>query len=264
MLGLWCDAGHPALAGFPTEASFDWQWMDPVRRARAVNLDRLPRALQPIVQPIDDWNRNYKLSLVFECRVGRGRLMVCSADLANSLESRPAARQLRRSLLDYMATARFDPRVAVSPAEMRALLFDTQVMRKLGATARADGQAANAIDGDPNTFWLAGERGPKYPYELTISFPAPVAMSGLVCMPRQNHREHQGDIRGYAVQASDDGSQWREVARGELASSFSPQRLRFAQTITVRFLKFAALSGFGSDTTASLAELAVVESRQGR
>ena len=74
MLGLWCDAGHPALSGFPTEASFDWQWTELVRRMRAINLDRLPRALQPIVQPIDDWNRNYKLGMVFECKVGRGRL----------------------------------------------------------------------------------------------------------------------------------------------------------------------------------------------
>jgi len=260
MLGLWCDARHPALSAFPTETSFDWQWIDLVQRMRAVNLDHLPRALQPIVQPIDDWNRNYKLGVVFECRVGRGKLMVCSADLADSLESRPAARQLRRSLLDYMANARFVPAVVVTASEIRSLLFDTQIMRKLGAKAQAAGQPANAIDGDPNTFWLAGEKGPGHPHQLVISFPAPVAMSGLVCMPRQNHREHQGDIRQYLVQVSDDGSQWRDAVRGELASSYSPQRVRFAQTITARFLKFTALSGFGSDNSAALAELAVVQS----
>jgi beta-galactosidase len=258
MLGLWCDAKHPALSGFPTEASFDWQWIELVRRMRAINLDRLPRELQPIVQPIDDWNRNYKLGMVFECKIRRGRLMVCSADLMDSLDTRPAARQLRRSLLDYMATARFEPIVTVAASQMRSLLFDTQIMRKLGAKAQAAGQPANAVDGDPNTFWLAGERGPGYPHELIVSFPAPVAMAGLVCMPRQNHREHQGDIREYLVQVSEDGSQWREAARGELASSFSPQRIRFAQTATARFLKFTALSGFGSDTAAALAELALI------
>jgi hypothetical protein len=258
MLGLWCDNSHPALAEFPTEAAADWQWMEMVRNARALNLDRLPPELQPIVQPIDDWNRNYKLGLVFECRVGHGRLVVCSADLANSLESRPVARQLRRSLLDYMAGGQFQPKVAVSAADVRALLFDTQIMRKLGAEAHANGPAANAIDGDPNTFWLAGDRGTRYPHELTISFPAPVAMSGIVCLPRQNHREHQGDIREYVIHASDDGSQWREVTRGELVSSFTPQRVRFLQTATARRLKFTALSGFGADTAASLAELAVI------
>lgn len=264
MLGLWCDARHPALAGFPTEMSADWQWLDLVRRARAVNLDRLPRALQPIVQPVDDWNRNYKLGLVFECRVGGGRLIVCSSDLTDALDSRPAARQLRRSLLDYMAGSRFQPAIAVSAAEIRALLFDTQIMRKLGARAEAQGAAANAIDGDPNTFWLAGERGPAYPHELTVSFPAPVSMAGLVCMPRQNHREHQGDIREYVVQVSDDGNNWREVARGEWVSSYAPQPVRFLQAITARYLKLTALSGFGPDTAASLAELAVIQNQPGR
>jgi hypothetical protein len=258
MLGYWCDTRHPALAEFPTQAHFDWQWAELVRNSRAVNLDRLPRALQPIVQPIDDWNRNYKLGLVFECRVGPGRLMVCSADLASSLPSRPAARQLRSSLLGYMATAQFDPQVEVSVQGLRSLLFDTQIMRKLGARAQAAGQAANLIDGDPNTFWLAGEREGRHPHEVLIGFPAPVAFSGLVCVPRQNHREHQGDVREYAVHVSDDGSLWREVARGELASSFAPQQVRFAHTVTARFLRFTALSGFGPDPSASLAELAVL------
>src|ERR671932_2009669 len=101
---------------------------------------------------------------------------------------------------------------------MRTLLFDTRVMKKRGATPAGDAEppnvAALAIDGDPNTFWLASDqrKGRRHPHELTVSFPAPVAASGLVLMPRQNHREHEGDIREYVVGASDDGAQWREVA----------------------------------------------------
>jgi hypothetical protein len=77
-------------------------------------------------------------------------------------------------------------------------------------------------------------------------------------MPRQNHREHEGDIRGYVFEVSDDGRQWREVARGELVSTFDPQRVNFARTVTARFLRLTAQSGFGPDATAALAELAVV------
>jgi beta-galactosidase len=83
-------------------------------------------------------------------------------------------------------------------------------------------------------------------------------MSGAVCMPRQDQREHEGDIRDYVIQVSDDGSVWREVARGSLVSTFAPQRILFPQTVTTRYLRFTALSGFGSDTTSSLAELAVI------
>lgn len=264
MLGLLVDARHPALKEFPTATHFDWQWSEIVRGARAVNLDRLPHALSPVVWAIDDWNRNYKLGLVFECRVGRGRLVVSGADLESDLDARPSVRQLRRSLLDYMASARFKPAVEVEPAELRGLLFDTRVMKRLGAEIAGESlpsnPAANAVDGDPNTFWLAGDakKNAKHPHTLVVTFPAPVAVSGLVLMPRQNHREHEGDIRVYVVEASDDGTNWREVARGELASTFEPQRVSFAATFTARALRLTALSGFGPDVTAALAELAVV------
>ena len=119
MLGMWIDNKHPALAGFPTDNYNDWQWTEIVRGARAVNLDHLPSDLQPIVQPIDDWNRNYKLGLVFEAKVGNGKLMVASADLETDLNNRIVARQLRRSLLDYMASPGFDPKVAVTPGADR-------------------------------------------------------------------------------------------------------------------------------------------------
>lgn len=261
MLGLWNDTKHPALDKFPTEANYDWQWMEIIRNVRAVNMDRLPRELRPIVYAIDDWNRNYKLGLIFECKVGKGRLLVSAFDLETELEQRPVAGQLRHSLLAYMTSAKFQPRVAVSAANMRELFFDTRIMQKLGAVAKADGEAAKAIDGDPNTFWLVGT-GPnnkmRQLYELTVSFPSPVEMSGLVFMPRQNHREHEGDIREYMVQVSDDESQWRKVMRGELVSTFDPQRVQFPQAVTARYLKLTALSGFGSDTAASLAELAII------
>src|SRR5688572_6164576 len=83
-------------------------------------------------------------------------------------------------------------------------------------------------------------------------------MAGLVLMSRQNHREHKGDIRGYAVQVSDDGEDWRDVTRGELLSTFAPQYIGFTSSVTTRYLKLVALSGFGTDKTVSLAELAVL------
>jgi hypothetical protein len=171
---------------------------------------------------------------------------------------------LRRSLLDYIGSRRFEPAVNVPAAQLRGLLFDTRVMHKLGAEASGESQpanpAANAIDGDPNTFWLAGDarKNLKHPHVLTFTFDAPVTMSGLVLMPRQNHREHEGDIRGYTIEASDDGASWREVARGELVSTFEPQRLSFPAAVTARRLRLTALDGVGPDPTAALAELAGV------
>jgi beta-galactosidase len=258
MLGLWIDRKHPALADFPSESNFTWQWTELVAGARAMNLDRLPRGLQPIVQPIDDWNRNYKLGVLFEARVGNGRLMVSTADLENKLDERVAARQLRKSVLDYMASAAFQPTVRVAASEFRASLFDTRVMKKLGARASGWPDAANAVDGDPNTFSLVKAAEPRPQPELTIEFARTVPFAGLVLMPRQNHRDHEGDVREWLVQVSEDGQQWREIARATLGSTFDPQRVLFDQPVSGRHLRLTALSGFGEDRASALADVAVL------
>jgi beta-galactosidase len=246
---------------FSSASHFDWQWASLIGNVRAVNLDRLPPDLAPSVWAIDDWNRNYKLGVIFECAVGEGKLMVSAIDVTKPDNKNPVARQLRYSLLNYMASDCFQPTVPVSALQIRGLLFDTRIMKKLGATAQIDGQPGNtAIDGDPNTFVLAGDPRAQIrePAELVISFPAPVEMSGLVIMPRQNHREHEGDIRELSVQASDDATNWREVFRGELLSTFAPQKIEFARTVTARYLKLVSLSGFGADKRTALAEVAVI------
>ena len=258
MLGLLV-AG--AGLNFPSDSYFDWQWASIIGNVRAINLDRLPKELKPAVWAIDDWNRNYKLGVIFECAVGDGKLLVSAIDVSKPNDSNPVARQLKYSLLNYMASDCFTPRVPVSPAQIRSLFFDTRIMKKLGATAQVNGEsAAQMLDGDPNTFFLAGDRTVtiREPLEIALTFPAPVAMSGLVLMPRQNHREHEGDIREYSVHVSDNGSDWREVRRGELGSTFEPQEISFGRTVTTRYLKLVSLSGFGIDKMTALAELAVI------
>jgi GH18 family chitinase len=121
-LGVLLDPKHPALAAFPTESHSNWQWWHLVSRAGAMILDGLPRELRPTVQVIDDWFTNRRLGLVFEARVGKGRLLVTSIDLESGLEGNPVARQMRHSLLRYAAGDRFVPTVEVTPDAIRALM----------------------------------------------------------------------------------------------------------------------------------------------
>jgi beta-galactosidase len=260
MLGLWCDTNHPALADFPTEANCDWQWTE-IIKTRAMNLEALPPQLTPIISAIDDWNRNWKLGLVWEAQVGKGRLLVTTFNL--EAES-PVAKQLRRSLLNYAASDKFQPKVNIEPSELREEWFDTLVMRRLDAVANADtGDARAAIDGDPNTSWLTppparNRPAASHPHLLTFSFPRSQAVEGVVLMNRQNDRDHQGDIRNYVLSASDDGSTWNELLRGELPSTWAPQTIRFPKTITTKQLRLTALSGYGNDQTSALAEFAII------
>ena len=69
---------------------------------------------------------------------------------------------------------------------------------------------------------------------------------------------HEGDIRNFVIQASDDGIVWSDVARGELLSTFEPQKIIFTHTLKTRYIKLISLSGFGTDKTTALAELAII------
>jgi hypothetical protein len=119
-LGILCDPRNPALAGFPTDGYSNWQWWYVVTHAAPMILDDLPPGLRPSVQVIDDWFTNRKLGLVFEARLGPGRLLVTSVDLSGDLD--PVRRQLLASLLNYAGSSRFDPGIRVTAEQVRALL----------------------------------------------------------------------------------------------------------------------------------------------
>jgi len=120
-LGILCDPRHPALAGFPTDSYSNWQWWYLVTRAGAMILDDLPKELRPTVQVIDDWVTNHRLALVFEAKVGGGRLLVSSIDFKTDLDQNPVACQMLRSLLAYMSSERFQPAVELTPGQVRSL-----------------------------------------------------------------------------------------------------------------------------------------------
>jgi hypothetical protein len=266
MLGLWIDLDISkskvgALKLFPTRDYFDWQWAQIISGVRAVNLDQLPSQIDPVVWAIDDWNRNYKLGVIFEVAVGDGRLLVSAIDITKTSESNPVLSQLRNSLITYANSTCFQPNVGVDSDDLRTLFFDTRVMSKLGARAEVGGATANAvIDGDPNTFILVGSQrnSVREQADLTITLNAPTTISGVVLMPRQNHREHEGDIRELVLQMSDDGNTWSDILRRELPSTFAPHVLNFSRPVTTKYLRLVSLSGFGTDKTTSLAELAVI------
>jgi beta-galactosidase len=268
-LGLLCNPKHPALAKFPTDFFQDWQWDEIVTGAQAMVLDTLPRALRPIVQPIDDWNTNRKLGLVWACRVGKGRLLVCSADLTRDLDARPAARQLRASLLSYMAGDRFHPKVEVSQAELEQLIQRTETsnMVKLGAKVievdsedSAHGNiAANAIDGDPETIWhtrwdLSSD---PMPHHLVIDLGRTVTLKGITYLPRQNGQN--GRIAECEIYCSNEPNSWSvptAIARWPNTSLL--QTVHFKNPVTARYLKLVALAEVNGNPYASIAELDVL------
>ncbi len=121
-LGILCDPGHPALAEFPTEYHSNWQWSELLQQAAVLEMDALPAGLRPIVQVVPDWFEPKRLGLVFEANAGNGAILVCSIDIIENLPNRPAARQLRYSLLNYMRSDDFKPKMHVDLESIAALL----------------------------------------------------------------------------------------------------------------------------------------------
>ena len=66
----------------------NWQWWELMHGTAPFILTAIA-TLQPVVQVIDDWVTARKLALVFEARVGKGKLLACSCDLVSDLDKRP-------------------------------------------------------------------------------------------------------------------------------------------------------------------------------
>ena len=120
--------GHPlrstspgVCVTFPTEYHTNWQWWELINGSSAMMLDDLPPDLRPILQVIDTWFEARRLGLIFEVAVGEGKLLVCSMDIVHDLETRPAARQMRHSLLQYMASRDFAPKTIVKLDQIQRL-----------------------------------------------------------------------------------------------------------------------------------------------
>ena len=266
-MGLLCDPAHPLFARFPTDFHSDWQWYDLLERSRLFILDDTPPTYRPLLQVIDNFARNHKLGIVFEARVGTGKLLACGFDLP-AMTKDPAARQLLASLYAYAGSAAFKPTQQLSNDLLESLFVPTfaNKLQALGATIRADSQegdhpAINAMDGDSDTMWHTPWEGsaPGFPHELVVEFPNPARVAGLTCLPRRDGN-HNGWIKDYAVHVSADGKEWgTPVAQGKFTEDDRLHTIKLGRPVETKFLKLTAVSSFDpAKPYASLAELSVI------
>ncbi|OWR32532.1 beta-glucuronidase [Saccharibacillus sp. O23] len=119
--GLLVRNQHPALRDFPSETHSTYAWWNVVMNSRSVILDGTPSEWEPIVQTIDNFERNHKLGLLFECRTGGGSLLVCAVDAAAAGQS-PDGRQFLSSVLNYARSEAFAPTFEIGLEELEAMI----------------------------------------------------------------------------------------------------------------------------------------------
>jgi len=127
-LSILTNPEHPLFKDFPTEFHSNWQWWSIVKNSRPFILDKTEASYRPVVQVVDNIERNHKLGLIFEFAVGKGKLLVCMANLAE-IQDKPEGRQFYSSILRYLESDQFKPQTSISEAELISL-FSTKVSTK--------------------------------------------------------------------------------------------------------------------------------------
>ena len=112
--GMLIQDKSAAFNNFPTSYYSDLQWWDIQNRAQVMNLEDFPVDFRPLIQPIDTWFMNRRLALVYEAQVGKGKIIVSSANLGPEVQNKPASQQLYNSLIKYMNSTDFNPKSSLS------------------------------------------------------------------------------------------------------------------------------------------------------
>ena len=120
-LGLLMDPSHPIFNDFPTDFHTNWQWWSIIKAGRPLMLNKTAHQFRPIVQVIDNLERNNKLGLIFEFAIGEGKLLVCMSPLENIADN-PEAYYLYQSIINYMKSDKFAPEYSVDSKLLTDLL----------------------------------------------------------------------------------------------------------------------------------------------
>ena len=139
-------ADHPLMEAFPHEGFCGNQFRQMLDGSRSVILDGLPLAHEPIIDIASSYKNAHREAMLFEYRVGRGKLLVCTLRLT---DSDPAARWLKRRILEYAMSERFSPEQALTLEQFAMLCRFSPVS--------IDGQGNLAAN--PNDPAAAGSRG---------------------------------------------------------------------------------------------------------
>jgi len=108
---------HPITNRFPHDGWVNWQFDSMFNGSNAVVFNDLDVAFDPIIEVVSTYKLVRKQSCLFEVRVGAGRLIVCTMNLAGD---DAAAAYMKGLILSYAADGRaFQPRTAMAPAILR-------------------------------------------------------------------------------------------------------------------------------------------------
>ncbi len=272
-MGALVNNKHPLFENFESDFYTNWQWWDIINYSKTLVLEGTPKEFSPILQIIDTYDRCLKEGVIFEAKVGKGKLLMASIDFETNIDKRPASQQLLYSIKKYMAGAGFNPSVQMDANYILArfkkpnLLTGAKII--LCDSYETGNEAEKAIDDDPNTIWHTAYSSPgniavtnkqietDYPHQIQIELDRQSKFKGFTYIPRKDGTN--GMVAQYEFYISNDGKNWgNPVSKGTFARNSKNKDVVFEKVQDARFIRFVALKGFDNQKWTSMAELKLI------
>jgi hypothetical protein len=204
------------------------------------------------MQFVDKFNRNDLPAILWETKIGKGSLFVCSLDIESDPDKRIVAAQLKSSILDYVGSDDFDPDLVLQPSQLTELFQSQPYQIELAAgTTHPNYPITHLDDGDAKTIWHSDWRdaSSQHPYHLVIKMLQPMTVSGLEFRGRSGNLN--GNVDRYQISTSVDGENWTVVKQGRKPSS----SILIDNPASVSYVRFEALSEIKQQKHCAIAEL---------
>lgn len=215
-MGILCNPEHKIFNSFPTEYYTNWQWYDLLRDAHPLIFDEYgmnncwDKDFIPTIQIIDGWKTNRKLGVLTEAKMGKGKVIITSMNLTDSLETRISARQFRHSLTRYVNSPDFNPSCVISPSDIYALMkskveeVDTNIISRIQVVnLNSSNDVNNLSDNSVETVWKGNIEDKATPVSIIFSLKKKERIGNVIVRGLNANKE-----LSYNVYLSIDKNNW--------------------------------------------------------
>ena len=106
------------LRDFPHSGFCSWQFRDMMKDSHTAALDMPDTEFAPIIEIASSYKNARREAMVFEYKIGEGRLLVSTLNLT---DADAGARWLKARMIEYVSGEEFAPRVSLTPTRLASL-----------------------------------------------------------------------------------------------------------------------------------------------
>lgn len=237
--GMIINNQHPLFSRyFPCANHATLEWKALLENSFAMNIDSLEHC-PPLTLLTPNFFHNHKCTHLFECRVGKGRIMVCTLNLEANSDT-GISEPFKNALYRYLASADFIPEASLTIPEIRDLFTSSnpdeiaKTDLALGKPAQTDSMKSlnygplRGNDGNPSTAWIAADAEPGHYWQVDLNNIQHITSTRIVF--------NEDAVYAYVIQSSLDGIDW-DIAVNKTHQIAAQQTHHDEFSVQARFLR---------------------------